>query len=140
MLTERMQIKAEAMQRPSLNLPKSLSESANFDFAGETRELLLSIKPETSNEDAAFLLKNASFLYYLDRSLQGIQRSCSHDLKKSFSVVLSCAIDDDIVETLRDTYAALKDSEPITGHEEGHAQRTKAAFSLYMACNTLVRT
>jgi hypothetical protein len=140
MFMERMQIKAEAMQRPSLNLPKSISESASFDFLGKTRELLLSIKPETSNEDAAFLLKNASFLYYLDRSLQGIQRSCSHDLKKSFSVVLSCAIDDDIVGVLRDTYAALKDSEPIADHEEGHVQRTKAAFSLYMACNALACT
>jgi hypothetical protein len=129
-------IKKTAINANPATLPLFISfeKAADFDYMANIRDVLLSIRPEHSFENAAKWLRDASFTMYMGRAIQGISNSCSEDLKKIFMRITSMKIDRELIESLIDILAALKDMEPIEGHEERQVQRIKAAFSLFMAC------
>jgi len=133
LFAERLELwgKPPAYVPPSM--PPSFEAASSFDMVAATRNRLLSITPETEHGTAVRYLKDASFMLFMGRALQGILKSGSKDLIPHYEDVLRGKVDEDRTARLEEIISDLRKALPEKGSAEVEAQRMKGTFSLYMA-------
>jgi len=126
----------ENKQYIPLRFPTDYKRAATFDWMDRVRRRMLAVTPETSLSAAERYLRDASYLLFVWRSLQGITKSESKDLIEPFERILQQRADGRLIKDLRSMLDELRGATD-RGNIDGLVMRVKALFFMIRAASLL---